>query len=149
MVLVAFFLWLFGCGNPADDNVVARVDTVEITVEDLLRFNMDIPALLRSEEQGVQMWREHLDSMVDMELLLLEARKQGLDQDSEFLGKWEHERQQKLIREILRREVKEKSAFSSEELRRRFEQSKWNRMLKLARIQVETEEDARQGSGRA
>lgn len=143
MVLVAFFLWLFGCGNPADDNVVARVDTVEITVEDLLRFNTDIPALLRSEEQGVQMWREHLDSMVDMELMLLEARKQGIDQDSEFLAKWEHERQQKLIREILRREVKEKSAFSSEELRRRFEQSKWNRMLKLARIQVETEEDAR------
>ena len=143
MALVAFFLWLFGCGDPADDNVVARVDTVEITVEDLLRFNMDIPALLRSEEQGVQMWREHLDSMVDMELMLLEARKQGMDQDSEFLAKWEHERQQKLIGEILRREVKEKSALSSEELRRRFEQSKWNRMLKLARIEVETEENAR------
>ena len=143
MVLVAFFLLLFGCGDPADDNVIARVDTVEITVEDLLQFNADIPALLRSEEQGVQMWRDHLDSMVDMELMLLEARQQGLDQDSEFLGKWEHERQQKLIREILRREVKEKSAFSPEELRRRFEQSKWNRMLKLARIQVETEEDAR------
>lgn len=144
MALVAFCLWLFGCGDPVDDNVVARVDTVEITVEDLLRFNMDMPALLRSEEQGVQMWREYLDSMIDMELLLLEAHKQGLDQDSAFLSKWEHERQQKLIREILRREVKEKSAFSSEELRRSFEQSKWNRMLKLARIQVETEEDARQ-----
>ena len=143
MALVAFFFLLFGCGDPADDNVIARVDTVEITVEDLLQFNADIPALLRSEEQGVQMWRDHLDSMVDMELMLLEARQQGLDQDSAFLGKWEHERQQKLIREILRREVKEKSAFSSEELRRRFEQSKWNRMLKLARIQVETEEDAR------
>ena len=144
MVLVAFCLWLFGCGAPVDDNVVARIDTVEITVEDLLRFNMDMPALLRSEEQGVQMWREYLDSMVDMELLLLEAHKQGLDQDSAFLDKWEHERQQKLIREILRREVKEKSSFSPEELRRSFEQSKWNRMLKLARIQVETEEDARQ-----
>ena len=143
MALVAFFLWLFGCGTPADDNVVARVDTVEITVEDLLRFNMDMPALLRSEEQGVQMWREHLDSMVDMELMLLEARKQGIDQDSEFVGKWEHERRQKLIGEILRREVKEKSALASEELQRRFEQSKWNRMLKLARIQVETAEDAR------
>ena len=143
MALVAFFLWLFGCGIPADDNVVARVDTVEITVEDLLRFNMDMPALLRSEEQGVQMWREHLDSMVDMELMLLEARKQGIDQDSEFVGKWEHERRQKLIGEILRREVKEKSALASEELQRRFEQSKWNRMLKLARIQVETAEDAR------
>ena len=143
MVLVAFFLSLFGCGNPTDDNVVARVDIVEITVEDLLRFNMDIPALLRSEEQGVQMWREHLDSMVDMELMLLEARQQGLDQDSAFRGKWEHERQQKLIREILHREVKQKSAFSSEELHRHFEQSKWNRMLKLARIQVKTEEDAR------
>ena len=144
MALVAFCLWLFGCGDPVDDNVVARVDTVEITVEDLLRFNMDMPALLRSEEQGVQMWREYLDSMVDMELLLLEAHKQGLDQDPAFLDTWEHERQQKLIREILRREVKEKSAFSPEELRRSFEQSKWNRMLKLARIQVETEEDARQ-----
>ena len=143
MALVAFFLWLFGCSTPADDNVVARVDTVEITVEDLLRFNMDMPALLRSEEQGVQMWREHLGSMVDMELMLLEARKQGIDQDSEFVGKWEHERRQKLIGEILRREVKEKSALSSEELQRRFEQSKWNRMLKLARIQVETAEDAR------
>ena len=77
LALVAFFFLLFGCGGPADDNVIARVDTVEITVEDLLQFNADIPALLRSEEQGVQMWRDHLDSMVDMELMLLEARQAG------------------------------------------------------------------------
>ncbi len=144
MALVAFFLWLFGCGVPENDNVVARVDTVAITVEDLLRFNMDMPALLRSAEPGVQMWREYLDSMVDMELMLLEARKQGIDQTPEFVSSWEHERRQKLIGELLRREVKEKSTFSSAELRHRFEQSKWNRMLKLACIQVETAEDARQ-----
>ena len=144
MALVAFFLWLSGCGDTADNNVVARVDTAEITVEDLLRFNGDMPALLRSEEEGVQVWREYLDSMVDMELMLLEARKQGIDQDSEFLGKWEHERRQKLLGEILRREIQEKSNLSSDELRRSFEQSKWNRMLKLAHIQVETEKDARE-----
>ena len=86
MALVAFFLWLSGCGDTADNNVVARVDTAEITVEDLLRFNGDMPALLRSEEEGVQVWRDYLDSMVDMELMLLEARKQGIDQDSGVSG---------------------------------------------------------------
>ena len=39
---------------------------------------------------------------------------------------------------------KKKSNLSSDELRRSFEQSKWNRMLKLAHIQVETEKDARE-----
>ena len=144
LVPVAFFLWLSGCADTADDNVLARVDTVEITVEDLQRFNADIPALQRSDEEGVQVWREYLESMIDMELLLLEARNLGLDQDLEFVTSWEDERRTKLIAEIVLREVQEKIDLPRDELRRQFLQSKWNRMLKLARIKVQTEKDARE-----
>lgn len=139
---IAFFLWLSGCADTADDNVLARVGTVEITVEDLQRFNADIPALQRSDEEGVQVWREYLESMIDMELLVLEARNLGLDQEPEFQTSWEDERRKKLIGEIVLREVQGKIDLPRDELRRQFLQSKWNRMLKLARIRVQTEKEA-------
>ena len=143
---VASLLWLacVGCGRTADDDVVARVGTAQITVQDLVEFNAEMPAVLRSEEEGVEEWRDYLQSLVDLELLLLEARERGLDQDPEFRRSWEAERRQKLIGEIFRREVTEKTGVSSKELQQRFRQTKWNRMLKLARIRVETEADARQ-----
>ena len=132
-----------GCNGTAGDDAVAKVGTAQITIEDLLEFNAQMPALLRSEEEGVEMWRDYLQSLVDLKLMLLEARERGLNQDPEFRRKLDTERRQKMIDEIFRREVREKTGVSSQELQQQFRQTKWNRLLKLARIRVETQADAR------
>ena len=140
---VAGFLACMGCGGTAGDDVVARVGTARITIADLLEFNAQMPALLRSREEGVEMWRDYLQSLVDLKLMILEARERGLNQDPEFRRKLDVERRQKLIDEIFRLEVREKTGVSPQELQEQFRQTKWNRMLKLARIRVETRADAR------
>ena len=140
--LTFLFLLASGCGPGVDKEVVARVDSVEIRFADLLRFKADMPALLLSEEEGVSELEDYLQSMIDMELLVLEARARQLDQEPEFLQAWKKERESKLTVEFLRREIQEKIDLPKEELRQRWEESKWSRLLKLSHIRVATEEEA-------
>ena len=126
--------------------VVAKVGNQEIRGEELLRFAAEVPALLRSEKVGVEELEEYLNSIIDMELMLLEASSRGLDQTPEQLEKWEGERKRKLIAVFLQKHLQDKSNPSQGELLQQFKESKWSRMLKLAHIRVKTEEEGRQVS---
>ena len=136
-------LWFVGYGRTANNVLLARIGATEITVEELRRFKAETPALLRSEKEGIEEVRDYLQTMIDTELMLLEVREQGIEQDPEFLRKWEEERRKKLVAEFLDRKIWGKIELSTEELHRRFAESKWNRTLKLAHIRVETEEETR------
>lgn len=126
--------------------VVAKVGNQEIRGEDLLHFAAEVPALLRSEKVGGEELEEYLNSMIDMELMLLEASSRGLDQTPEQLEKWEGERKRKLIAVFLQKHLQDKINPSQGELLQQFKESKWGRMLKLAHIRVKTEEEGRQVS---
>ena len=124
---------------------MAKIDSLEITAADLLRFKADMPVLLRSDKEGVEeLDDEYLQNLIDLELLYLEAVARGIDRDSEFIERWESEYARKLTAEYLKREIKHELNLPEEELRRRWAQSKWRRVLKLARIRVESESEARQ-----
>ena len=133
-----------GCGPTVDDQVVAQVDDVEITFEDLLQFKGDMPPVLLSEETGTDELREYLESMIDLELLLLEARLQGLDRQETFVQRLEEEWENKLLATYEQREVQDhvKSDLPAEEVQQRWKEHKWSRMLKLARIRLENRVDA-------
>ena len=77
VALVLVTSLLTGCGP--DSVVLARVGDSEITEKELVEFVDRLPEHIRSEKQGVEADRDHLDSMIDRELLLLEARSRGLD----------------------------------------------------------------------
>lgn len=141
-VLTVLFLTGNGCGPGVDDDVVARIDSVEIRFADLLQFKEDMPALMLSEEEGVAALKDYLQSMLDMELLVLEARTRNLDQEPEFLQNWEKERERKLTLEFMRREIQDKIELPKDVLRQRWEESRWSRMLKLAHIRVASEPQA-------
>ena len=139
-------LFFSACGSDPEPgvDVVAQVADQVITTQALQQFQLDVPALLRSEKEGVEGLRDYLDSMIDMELMLLEARERGLDQGADFERQLQREWRQKLSFEFLVRKVKSKSDVPFEELRERFKKSKWNRLLALARIRTETEAEATQ-----
>ena len=139
-------LALIQCGSPSDvaDNVAARVGDKEITREDLTLFAAETPALLRSEAAGIDAAKDYLQTLIDMELMLVEARAKGLDKEAQFTAQWEQEQQNRIVKEYLERHVLPESQPSEQEVREQFAKSKWSRLLKLAHIRAETEEQARQ-----
>ena len=133
------------CSSPQDDtSIVARVGEVAITFEDLQRFKSDMPPLLLSEREGVAAFDEYLQAMIDMELLLLEARRRQIDSDPDFIEQWEQEREKKLFQEFVKLEIQDKIDLPQEEIQRQWGESKWNRLLKLARIRSGTADEAAQ-----
>ena len=139
-------LALIQCGSPSDvtDNVAARVGDKEITREDLTLFAAQTPALLRSEATGIDAAKDYLQTLIDMELMLVEARAKGLDKEAQFTEQWEQEQQNRIVKEYIERHVLPESQPSEQEVREQFAKSKWSRLLKLAHIRVETEEQAQQ-----
>ncbi len=127
-----------GCGTEVAENVVARVGDVEITVEQLLQFRADTPALLRSEKEGVEELKDYLQTLIDIELMLLEARELGLEEDADFTRRWREEREGKLIFEFQLQKIMGQVNIAPDEMRERFAKSKWSRMVRLARIRVKT-----------
>lgn len=136
-------LWgLVSCDSA--EEVVARVGEKTITVGELHQFKAKTPELFRSDKEGLEAAREYLQTLIDMELMLREARSQDLDQDPEFRRQWEEERRKKLVARFQQLKIWEEIQFPEKELQERFAQSKWSQTLKLAKIEVKTEEDARQ-----
>ena len=133
------------CSSPqSDKNVVARVGEVAITFENLQHFKSDMPPLLLSEREGVAALEEYLQAMIDMELLLLEARQKQIDSDPDFIEQWEQARREKLFQEFVKLEIQDKIDLPQEEIKRQWGESKWNRLLKLARIRSSTADEAAQ-----
>ena len=139
--IAALAIW-GGCGSQVDDNVVARVADKEITAEALLQFRADTPALLRSEKEGVEALNDYLQTLIDIELMLLEARELQLQRDPDFVRRWEEERKRKLIFEFQLRRIMHQVDVPPKEMMERFIKSKWSHMVRLARIRVNSLQEA-------
>jgi len=136
------FLSLHGCAVENDGDVVARIDTEEITLDGLRQFREDATATYREPDESLEGWQFYLQTMIDMELLLIEAREQRLDLSPGFSDRWDKERRKKIIDEFTTREIVRALDLSIDEIRQRFAQSKWNRVMRLAHIRSETEAEA-------
>lgn len=81
---MSVLLALAGCGEqetaPDSADALATVAGEAITPEDLDRYERALPDHLRSEREGTHAHRDHLQSLIDTRLLLLEAQQRGLDQ---------------------------------------------------------------------
>ena len=135
--------WWIGCGpeaNPPD--VVARVGEHEISLDQLRQFRGDATANYRDPEEGLEAWRFYLQTMIDMELMLVEARSENLEREMEFECKWLVERRKKLVDEYSARTVIKEVDLAVDDMRASFAGSKWNKVLQLAHIRTESEADA-------
>ncbi len=138
-------LLIAACSSPqSDKNIVARVGEAAITFEDLQQFKSDMPPLLLSEREGVAALEEYLQAMIDMELMLLEARERRIGSDPDFIEQWQQARREKLFQEFVKREIQDKIDLPQEEIKRQWGASKWNRLLKLARIRSSSADEAAQ-----
>ena len=128
--------------EPGALEVVARIGDHEITVEQLQQFRDESTASYRDPLEGADAWHFYLQTMIDMELMLLEAADQRLDKTSSFVEQWDVDRRRKFIDEYTARNIIEDLDLSLEDMRQRFIDSKWNRVLKLAHIRSDSEKAA-------
>lgn len=97
--LVSFSLALTGCSKGTDSTVVARVNRTKITAADFKRQLEELqPPMQQAVASDPKARREFLEDLIGIEVVLQEAKRQGLDKDPEY-----KKRQDMLKKEMERR----------------------------------------------
>ena len=81
-------LSLAGCTKGTDSAVIAKVNNAKITSADFKKQLDELqPQMLQAVATDPKARKEFLDDLIGIELVLQEARRQGLDKDAEFKKK--------------------------------------------------------------
>lgn len=140
---------LGGCGSesqpPAPEpGLVARLDSVRLSVAELRGFIAQIPPALRSRQVGDAARHEYLRSLMARHLLALQATERGLDTAAAVVARAEARWRRHLV-EVYRREVlAPRAKVTSEEVEAFFIEHRLDRQRKLAVILVGSEQAARE-----
>ena len=102
---LALLLICTGCGPQDENPTVAEVGDQTITVQDVRDFLAKLPEHAKGEEAGKEQLRDHLQTVIDIELLLMEARSQGIETSSSYLTSLIRIRKAKLVSEYERRTI--------------------------------------------
>lgn len=131
--LLALGLWACADAPPESASaVLARVGEAEISERDFAAALEKLPA--GSEAQPLADWRRQFQALIDKELLLLEARAQGLDEAvAGAVAAWERK---ELVEALLVREMSEQLAYAETELAEFFAESGAGREIRLRRLPV-------------
>ena len=124
--------------------VLATVAGEAITVLALDHYEQELPDYLRSKKEGVAAHRAHLQSLVDKELVLSEARKRRLDQLPDLKHKLSKMVNKRLAEELSREMVDAQFSITEEELRVAYEEDLLGWEIWPAHILSASEEDARE-----
>lgn len=130
---------LAGCSTD-DSTVLARVGDSEVTETELVEFVDKLPEHMRSGKQGVEADREHLNSVIDRDLLLLEARSRGLDTSAAFTRQMENDEGERLTERYRRTVISPRVEILPKDLERVFHDIGFDRERLLSRIVVRGEE---------
>ena len=132
--LLALGLWACAATPPEENSsaVLARVGETEISEQDFAAALEKLPT--GSEAQTLADWRSQFQALIDKELLLLEARAQGLDEAvAGAIAAWERK---ELVETLLVREMGEQLAYGETELAEFFAESGAGREIRLRRLPV-------------
>ncbi|MHB8846472.1 MAG: SurA N-terminal domain-containing protein [Nitrospirota bacterium] len=109
-----------GCTKGSDSAVIAKVNNGTITAADFKKQLEDLqPQMLQAVAGDEKARKEFLEDLIGIELVLQEARRQGLDKDPEFKKKQESMRREmeqriqdaaknELFNTVLKKELMEK-----------------------------------------
>ena len=127
-----------------DDPVLAKVGDTEITASQLDVFVGRVSLDLLSDEEGVEADRDYLESMIDQELLVQEARSRGLDTSSVVTHQLEAAVRHRFYQRYLGEFVNPKIAITPTEIERAFHDMGFDRERLVSRILLNgTEMEAR------
>ena len=125
---------------PDPDPIIAQVGDRAIPLGQFRAFSRDIPQYLQSEKTGIERVRNHLQTMIDRELLALEALDQGIDQSPRFLKNMRRFKEKRLLAVFQAREIRVK--ITREEVAEYFEREGLSKAVRFDEILVEGEDKA-------
>ena len=123
--------------------MVARVGEVEIDAPQLIEFEERLHPDLRSKKTGADAYFDYLQTIIDKELMVLEAKKRGLDQRTDFRRKMDKLHNDRVLRRFLQLEVYDKIVHTQEEMLAHQRETGRDRAVQVRRIVVATIEEAR------
>jgi parvulin-like peptidyl-prolyl isomerase len=144
---------LVGCGESpapaptptsadADGEVVlARVGDRTISLEQFRSFYADIPVYLQSDNQGEQRARDHIQTLIDMELLQLEGLARGIDQSPRYRSRVRRHDMDRLVGMYLLEVIHVK--LTRAEVQKRFADERLSRALRFSQIVASSLDSAR------
>ena len=133
---------LMGCTVETGDRVVAQIGDEEITVDQLQKFIEGLPGYSKTEHTGIEEARNHLNTMINIELLIMEAKAADLDESPEFRARLAQVRQEKLASTFQDRALEVEEEVEESEVREYAERMGLTRAIRLADIMVPSRENA-------
>lgn len=109
-------LLLISCTPPPEENVLALVNGRQITQTEFETRWGELAEATRARYEKEGGKRRFLDELITRELLMQEARKQGLDQSDSIRDRAQRYREQLILDELLKDRIKAKIELSKEEL---------------------------------
>ena len=139
---LALGIVLAGCGEDAHGPVLAEVGDTRIHAAQLRRFEERLGESLRAKEAGIEGRRQHLQALIDKELLIREAAVRGWDRDRDMRRKLEREWTERLVNEFFAREVDAKIALEEREIHDHYLKTGRNRAVMGGKIEVGSKAEA-------
>ena len=133
---------LMGCTVETGDRAVAQIGDQEITVDQLQKFIAGLPEYSKTEHLGVEEARNHLNTMINIELLIMEAKAADLDESPEFRARLAGVRREKLVSTFQDRAIEVAEEVEESEVREYAERMGLTRAIRLADIMVPSRENA-------
>jgi parvulin-like peptidyl-prolyl isomerase len=124
--------------------VLVTIDGTEITALDLNRYEKSLPDYLRSQNEGVDSHRAHLQSLIDKELVLREAHKRGIDRRPDLEQRLSIMVNRRIVDELAREFIGSRLVVTEEEMRNFYEEESLGWEVWPAHILSASEEDARE-----
>lgn len=147
----AIVIWLvavFGssCSAPSQPTAgaLAVVGEEQLGPEELRHFEAEMDPAHRSTQKGIEAHREHLQSLIDIKLMISEARVLGLDQNAELVAAVEQVKRQAMIDAYLRFKLGQNVQLTEQEMRASFAVHPASQAVRGAHILLATRQEAEQ-----
>ena len=138
-------LSLCSCAPEEDGGAVAQVGEREITAAELREFVAGLTEKAKEKAPGAGQGRVHLRTMIDKELMLLEARNQELDHSIAYFTRMNRARRAKLINLFEDRAIQ--VSVDDTEIAEFIERERLNKAIRIADIRVPDLEAAQAAIG--
>lgn len=145
-------LALFACKPSTTDQAkkegktLAEVNGNIITTDDFRQEADRLPPYLKPMVQSAEGKKELLDSMIVREIILEQAKKEGVDKDKEVSDRLEDLRKRLIVETYLKKKVEKEAQVSDADMKKFYdvnkEKFKGGEQVKASHILVKTEKEA-------
>ena len=140
-LLLLFIAGVTSCSDVSDNpSLLARIGDVQITASDLRAFE----ARLKGNAAERVGHRDHLQTLIDREVLLVEARALNLAEDEKVRHQLELGENKKMAKAMLHSQAMERAVVADEEVERAHAQAGWDVQVVVMEIFVPDAEQVRQ-----